>query len=78
MKVSLKCLAFVVVLNFVASSAFGYTAEDYYTNGITKAAKGDSVAALVLFNKAIELNPQDMAARTNRDNAEKALSLLKK
>src|ERR1017187_8387486 len=73
MNASLKYLALVLMLNCFASSVFGDTAEDFYTNGIANATKGDFVGAVADFSKAIELrtdyiilNPKFVEAYVNR------------
>src|ERR1017187_7619496 len=54
-----KFFFLLAVLFLVAASAFGSSADDYVTNGIALAHKGDLDGALTDLTKAIELEPND-------------------
>ena len=61
MQVSLKSLAFIMILGGSVVLALGQTprkAEDFYGRGVVRLEQGDLEAALADFNKAIEMLPK--------------------
>jgi len=57
----LRGLPFLLVLLFVTSAAFADTVNDFYSDGIAKAKKGDLDGALADFDKATEMKPTFVA-----------------
>lgn len=63
LKPSIRILSLLAIFFFAASSVFGDDATNYYNSGLAKsfkpANKPDLDGAIVDFNKAIELKPDD-------------------
>ena len=66
-----RTLAFITLL-LIATSAFAATAEDYFTSGMAKKAKGDLDGAITDYDKAIALIPDNASAYIIRGAAKKA------
>ena len=57
----------------VSFSSFGQTTEDYFVSGYEKAEAKDYNGAVSDYTKAIELNPNDAEAYSNRGEAKNLL-----